>query len=182
MTPFPWPDLFIIAALILVNGIFAMSELAIVSAKTTTLKSKAEKGSRGAKAALELAVLRQVAPWLELLAGGRVNLIGGSLRGPNNTLYETDVSWFDPFIGARLTTHAGERWTFTLRGDIGGFGIGSDFAWQLHPEAEFALSPTVSLTGGYRLLGMDYEEGSGLDRFAYDVRTFGVQLGVALHF
>jgi putative hemolysin len=54
VTPFPWPDLFIIAALILLNAIFAMSELAIVSAKHNTLKTKAEKGSAGARTVLEL--------------------------------------------------------------------------------------------------------------------------------
>ncbi len=46
VTPFPWPDLFIIAGLIVLNGVFAMSELAIVSAKTSTLRSRAEAGSR----------------------------------------------------------------------------------------------------------------------------------------
>ncbi len=55
MTPFPWTDLLIIAGLILLNGIFAMSELAIVSAKPTTLRAKAEKGSGGAETALSLA-------------------------------------------------------------------------------------------------------------------------------
>lgn len=55
MTPFPWPDLFIIAGLIVLNGIFAMSELAIVSAKTSHLQSAADKGSRAAATALSLA-------------------------------------------------------------------------------------------------------------------------------
>lgn len=55
MTPFPWSDLFIIAALIVLNGVFAMSELAIVSAKTTTLEARAESGSDSARVALRLA-------------------------------------------------------------------------------------------------------------------------------
>ena len=55
VTPFPWPDLFIIAGLIVLNGVFAMSELAIVSAKTATLKAKREDGSASAKTALALA-------------------------------------------------------------------------------------------------------------------------------
>ncbi|MEP2735176.1 MAG: hemolysin family protein [Erythrobacter sp.] len=55
MTPFPWPDLIIIACLIVLNGVFAMSELAIVSAKTARLQAKAEKGSTGAKTAIALA-------------------------------------------------------------------------------------------------------------------------------
>lgn len=55
MTPFPWTDLFIIAGLILLNGVFALSELAIVSARTARLRTAADKGSAGAKVALELA-------------------------------------------------------------------------------------------------------------------------------
>ncbi|TRD11445.1 HlyC/CorC family transporter [Erythrobacter insulae] len=55
MTPFPWPDLFIIAGLIVLNGVFAMSELAIVSAKTSSLQARAENGSASAQIAIRLA-------------------------------------------------------------------------------------------------------------------------------
>ncbi|MBU7579547.1 MAG: HlyC/CorC family transporter [Porphyrobacter sp.] len=55
MTPFPWSDLAIIIALVVINGVFAMSELAIVSAKTSALEAKAESGSTSARLAIELA-------------------------------------------------------------------------------------------------------------------------------
>ena len=55
MTPFPWSDLAILAGLILLNGVFAMSELAIVSARTARLRMAAERGSGGAKVAIRLA-------------------------------------------------------------------------------------------------------------------------------
>jgi putative hemolysin len=55
VTPFPWADLFIIAGLIVLNGVFAMSELAIVSAKTSRLKARAEDGSASARIAIKLA-------------------------------------------------------------------------------------------------------------------------------
>lgn len=55
VTPFPWPDLLIIGGLILLNGLFAMSELAIVSAKPARLRAAADKGSRAAQVALSLA-------------------------------------------------------------------------------------------------------------------------------
>ncbi|MEC8771375.1 MAG: CNNM domain-containing protein, partial [Pseudomonadota bacterium] len=55
MTPFPWTDLLIIAGLIVLNGVFAMSELAIVSARTASLRSAAQAGSKGAKVAIDLA-------------------------------------------------------------------------------------------------------------------------------
>lgn len=47
-------DIFIILGLILINGIFAMSEIAVVSSKRIRLQKLAENGSRGAKTALEL--------------------------------------------------------------------------------------------------------------------------------
>ena len=55
MSPFPWSDLAVLAALILLNGVFAMSELAIVSARTARLRVAAERGSGGARVALQLA-------------------------------------------------------------------------------------------------------------------------------
>ncbi|HWJ95074.1 MAG TPA: CNNM domain-containing protein, partial [Telluria sp.] len=48
-------DILIIAALILLNGVFSMSELALVSAKRLRLEKLSAEGSRGAKVALALA-------------------------------------------------------------------------------------------------------------------------------
>lgn len=50
---FPWELLFILA-LILMNGFFAMSELAVISARRARLQSMAEQGSRTARSALHL--------------------------------------------------------------------------------------------------------------------------------
>lgn len=55
VTPFPWTDLAIIVVLVVINGVFAMSELAIVSAKTSALEAKAEAGSSAARIAIALA-------------------------------------------------------------------------------------------------------------------------------
>ncbi|KHL24626.1 DNA-binding protein [Croceibacterium mercuriale] len=55
MSPFPWSDFALLIALILLNGIFAMSELAIVSARPAQLRMAADRGSSAARTALELA-------------------------------------------------------------------------------------------------------------------------------
>lgn len=55
LLPFPWLDLVLILALIAVNGVFAMSELAIVSSREARLKSMVKAGSGGARTALALA-------------------------------------------------------------------------------------------------------------------------------
>lgn len=47
-------DILIILTLIIVNGFFSMSEIAVVSAKITTLELKEKEGSRGASIALNL--------------------------------------------------------------------------------------------------------------------------------
>src|SRR3954469_23263530 len=55
LLPIPWIDVLLILALIAVNGVLSMSELAIVSAREARLKAMAKAGSRGAQCALDLA-------------------------------------------------------------------------------------------------------------------------------
>jgi putative hemolysin len=54
LTPIPWIDVAIILALVVLNGIFAMTELAIVSARPARLQALVNAGSKGAKAVLVL--------------------------------------------------------------------------------------------------------------------------------
>jgi putative hemolysin len=48
-------EIAIVAVLLVANGIFAMTEMALVSSRKSRLRSRAEKGDRGAVAALDLA-------------------------------------------------------------------------------------------------------------------------------
>src|SRR6185503_16207645 len=87
MSPFPWSDLAILAGLILVNGVFSMSELAIVSARTSRLRLAADKGSRAAKTALSLAhepgkFLATVQIGITLVAVVAGAFSGATLGGP----------------------------------------------------------------------------------------------------
>lgn len=87
MTPFPWIDLLIIAALVLLNALFAMSELAIVSARTARLRVAAEEGSKGATVAIALAAnpgkfLSTVQAGITLIAIIAGAFSGSSLGGP----------------------------------------------------------------------------------------------------
>ncbi|UIJ45187.1 hemolysin family protein [Sphingomonas cannabina] len=55
LPPFPWIDVAIILALVLLNGVFAMSELAIVSARKARLEAMVRTGRSGAATAIQLA-------------------------------------------------------------------------------------------------------------------------------
>lgn len=53
--PFPWTELVIVLLLIVLNGFFAMSELAIVSARRIRLQVQADEGDKSAALAIQLA-------------------------------------------------------------------------------------------------------------------------------
>src|SRR3954453_6885123 len=55
LDPIPWLDVLLLLALIGLNGVLAMSELAIVSSREARLKAMARRGSTGAQCALDLA-------------------------------------------------------------------------------------------------------------------------------
>src|SRR5688572_11835563 len=87
MSPFPWSDLAVLAALILLNGVFSMSELAIVSARPARLRLAADRGSGGARVALQLAAdpgkflsTVQIGITLVSIVAGAIS--GATLGGP----------------------------------------------------------------------------------------------------
>ena len=95
---------------------------------------------------------------------------------------EESQDWLDPIIGARYRWTMAEKWSLSVRGDIGGFGIGdaSDFTWNLAALIHYQPWKHVALVGGYRVLDVDYETGSGPSKFAYDVQMQGPILGVSI--
>ena len=60
-----------------------------------------------------------------------------------------------------------------IRGDIGGFGVGSDFTWNAITFIDYRLWKHVSILGGYRALYQNYKNGSGIDEFKFDVTMHG---------
>jgi hypothetical protein len=138
--------------------------------------------------AVEATGMRRVAPWAEIGIGGRINSIeGGLFVAPGEVVLPgIDVSdtktWFDPLIVARLTAPLVSRWQLGLRGDVGGFGIGSEFAWQVFPYVGYRFGRVFELAVGYRAIGVKYDTGSGDDFFLYDMVIFGPQIGLKFHF
>jgi hypothetical protein len=93
-----------------------------------------------------------------------------------------DGQWVDPLVGGRVRVPLGERLAFALRGDVGGFGVGSKVGWMIQPTVTWTLNSTVSFLAGYRHLYVDYETGSGQGFYAYKVHHTGPGIGVDLRF
>jgi len=95
----PWyTNILIIAVLFYFNGIFAMYEIAMVSAKKTRLQQRKEDGNQGAAAALELladpnqrylSAIQVMITLIDTLAGG---IGGANLSGPLADVMRT-VPW-----------------------------------------------------------------------------------------
>ncbi len=96
MTTFPWGDLAIIIALMLVNGLLSMSELAVVSARRPRLEAMVRRGTFGARAALDLGAepgrfLSSVQIGITLVGIVAGAFSGSSLGGP---VAERLTAWF----------------------------------------------------------------------------------------
>lgn len=137
--------------------------------------------------AWEFAGLYRITPFLEAGIGGRLNNIQAGLDinrkeiGGETIPISADMSetWVDPIILIRLTGDIKNKWQFQFRGDVGGFGIGSDFAYQAQGMVGYSFIRWFQLTAGYRILGMNYDKGEGENRFRYDMNIFGpmIKLG-----
>jgi hypothetical protein len=138
---------------------------------------------------------------LELLAGGRywhqeldvdlalagtVNFDGLIISGNRALARSGNVDWIDPFVGARLRYAPGPGEEIAVRGDIGGFGAGSQFTWQALATYSWLLCVEGGLTldgyVGYRALSVDYVQGAGVTRYEFDVLQHGPVIGVTGRF
>jgi hypothetical protein len=96
------------------------------------------------------------------------------------------VDWVDPFVGARLRYQLEPGQNLTLRGDVGGFGAGSDFSWQAIAtyDVQLCVTDTYAIDGylGWRALSVDYSEGSGNNRYEFDAVLQGPVIGATVRF
>ncbi|MFB3390216.1 hypothetical protein [Flavobacterium sp. LAR06] len=139
--------------------------------------------------AWELTAMRRVLPRLDAGIGLRLNsmaigidLIRNTVGGSTTISKSAVETWVDPILVVRFKSDPSTNFLYQFRGDIGGFGIGSDFAWQLQAYVGYRFSKLFQITGGYRIIGMDYDKGNGEDRFMYKMDTFGpvVRFGFSL--
>lgn len=138
----------------------------------------------------ELEGLYRVAPWLEVGVGARINNITAAANinvvtpgGGVNMSGSKSNTWVDPLIVTRLKKVINDKWMIQLRADIGGFGVGSQFAWQLQPDVYYRASKLLELGLGYRVISMDYNNDSGGgDRFVYDMEEYGPQVRIGFNF
>jgi hypothetical protein len=127
--------------------------------------------------------LRRLSSAADLTLGMRVNTLQGKLTfNVIGVDVSQDKTWVDPLVGLTLHSSRERRLHFQVYTEIGGFGAGSDFTWQIFPTVGYSFTDRFSLEVGYRWLDLDYETGDGNDQFAYDVLTQGPIGGLVFRF
>ena len=165
------------------NGIWGVSLDGLYMDLEQTAKRVEQLTARLKQGMVEVTGYRRVATWVEVLAGGRLNILSGSLTGemvPSDA--KNDEIWFDPFVGARLQVPNTRKWRLALRGDYGGFGVGSETAAQIYAVVGYRFSRLFEAAVACRWIDMNYKGGSAEEDFRYNVTTFGPEVGLAFHF
>jgi hypothetical protein len=94
-----------------------------------------------------------------------------------------DLEWVDPVVGARIRHQIAPGREFTLLGDVGGFGAGSEFSWQAVATYGFdvnCLGTPLHTVIGYRALAVDFSEDGRFGKNALDVVQHGPLMGVSI--
>jgi hypothetical protein len=114
-------------------------------------------------------------------AGFRFTYLRAELEVRRGRTFDQSESWVDPLIGSRFGIDLSDRWNLTAEANVGGFGVGSDLAWNVQGFVGYRTSlfgvPTT-LAAGYRALHQDYDHND----FKWDVTMHGPVLGAALRF
>jgi hypothetical protein len=118
----------------------------------------------------------------DALAGIRFWHFGENVTFNPGTLgfdFSKSQNWVDPVVGGRIETALSPKAGFTVAGDVGGWGTGSQLEYQVVGLFGYKVKPKWTLQAGYRYLYVDYEKGGGRDAFI-TAATSGVIFGVTI--
>jgi len=119
---------------------------------------------------------------IEAIGGLRYWRIDADLDVPTVFSGGGDEEWLDPFVGLRALFPLGESTDFAIRGDLGGFGVGSQSSYNLMATLFFDVFENGRLAAGYRVLDADYDDGDGANEFEFDARLKGPFVGLTFRF
>jgi hypothetical protein len=117
---------------------------------------------------------------VDALKAALTSQITSLVTKPLNRTYSFYDNWADPLIGLRGRFNLNKVFYLTGETDVGGFGIGSDIAFQAYGGLGCQLTHNIFSEVGYRYLYDDFRDESV--GYLYQLSTRGVQLKVGLRF
>jgi hypothetical protein len=104
--------------------------------------------------------------------------IATTLQRKLNRSFARADDWFDPYLGLRSRYDFSKAFYTSVRGEVGGFGVGSDLMWQVEGVVGCNLTRNIFSEVGYRALSFCY----GNDGLTFDAITHGPQITTGIKF
>lgn len=96
---------------------------------------------------------------VDMLAGARLWNLDGRVEVPLvGVSIAPDKTFVDPVVAARVNMGLAPRLSAIVHGDIGGFGVGSDFTYQLVGTLNYRIARSTYVSAGWRHLHLDYDD------------------------
>lgn len=120
----------------------------------------------------------------EAMGGGRFVILKQQLEFEPGDDVSDKKAYAEPFLGSRITWVFNKLWSFDVRGNIGGFGIGnaSQLTWVLVPKFNFSFSKSALINVGYKVVDIETEQETGAERTQLVGRMFGPFIGAEFRF
>ncbi len=121
---------------------------------------------------------------IDALGGGRYQYLSLEISRATLPTLSDSRDWLDLLVGGRVVLRFSSGVAFAVRGDASGFGIGSgsNLTWNLGGGFDLGNYESLSVRLGYRILGMDFDTGSGSAEFGLDGTLHGPYLGFSIKF
>jgi len=110
-----------------------------------------------------------------LVLGARLTDMDIRMSPANLPAVNAGPSWWDYFVGIKTHNAISPKWDFDFYGTVGAGG--SDLPWTLQAVFARRYSNDNRLALGFRLWGVDYSDGKGLQRNAIDLTYYGLMVG-----
>ena len=107
--------------------------------------------------------------------GARYSGISMRLSPENLPALNSGPSWWDYFVGVKTHNAISANWDLDLYGTLGAGG--SDLPWTAQAVFGRRFSNENRLGLGFRVWGVDYSEGKGLQRTALNLTYYGFMVG-----
>ncbi|WP_147432446.1 hypothetical protein [Pararobbsia silviterrae] len=105
----------------------------------------------------------------------RIDLSAAAIPSRSASLGDT---WANAIAGARVNAPLPDGFLFNAYADVGGFGISSDWTWQIYGGVGYRFKSWLTAYAGYRYLDVHHRDGG----FLYDVHEQGPQLSARISF
>jgi hypothetical protein len=121
----------------------------------------------------------------DLLAGGQTLYTSVSVKTASEQAF-VSAALTSPLVGARMSVDLADRWNLGVSGNVGGFGVSdTSLTWQANLAVfyRFLISKVpAAVSLGFRVEGLNFDTGSGQDRFKLHEILYGPLLGFSMFF